>query len=74
MRLHRIVLFTLMLIVAFMAGQQFPRTVAAQERHRWEYKIVSGFHAIDEMNRLGDDSWEAVTLNASNRVLMRRPK
>jgi hypothetical protein len=45
---------------------------------KWEYQIVgSGFAGsgqVDKLNRLGEDVWEVVTLNASNRVLLRRAK
>ena len=69
----------ILLVGAFVAGQQYSRPVAAQNRPKWEYRIVSsGFvgtgHLVNEMNKLGEDGWEAVTLNASNRVLMRRSK
>jgi hypothetical protein len=74
----RIGLVSLMLVAAFVAGQQFPRTVGAQTRQKWEYQIVgSGFTGsgqVDRLNRLGEDGWEVVTLNASNRVLLRRAK
>ena len=70
----RIGLIALMLAGAFVAGQYFPRTVAAQSHPQWEYRIVGSFHTVDQMNKLGEDGWEAVTLNASNRVLMRRSK
>ena len=81
MKLHpfaRIGLVVLMLMAAFIAGQQYSRPVAAQSRQKWEYQIVgSGFAGsgqVDKLNKLGDDGWEVVTLNASNRVLLRRPK
>jgi len=77
MKLHAVVrigLGALMLVVAFVAGQYYPRPVAAQSRQKWEYKIVGSTHTVDQMNKLGEDGWEAVTLNASNRVLLRRSK
>jgi disulfide bond formation protein DsbB len=77
MKLHavvRIVLLALMLVVAFVAGQHSSRSVAAQSRPKWEYKIVGSIHTVDQINKLGEDGWEAVTLNASNRVLLRRSK
>ena len=74
----RIGLGALMLVGAFVAGQQYSRPVAAQTRQKWEYQIVgSGFAGsgqVDKINRLGDEGWEVVTLNASNRVLLRRAK
>jgi hypothetical protein len=74
----RIGLVSLMLAAAFIAGQQFPRTVGAQTRQKWEYQIIaSGFTGsgqVDKLNKLGDDGWEVVTLNASSRVLLRRAK
>jgi hypothetical protein len=63
-----------MLLVAFLAGQYFARPVAAQGHQKWEYKIVGSLHTVDQINKLGEDGWEAVTLNASNRVLLRRAK
>lgn len=81
MRVHpvvRIASFALLVAAAFIAGQQFPRSAAAQSRPKWEYQIVgSGFVGsgqVDKLNRLGEDGWEAITINASNRVLLRRPK
>ena len=76
--LVRISLVTLMLVGAFIAGQQSSSPVAAQSRQKWEYQIVgSGFAGsgqVDKLNKLGEDGWEVVTLNASNRVLLRRAK
>ena len=77
-RFIRIGSVALMLVAAFIAGQQFPRAVGAQTRQKWEYQIVgSGFagsRQVDRLNKLGEDGWEVVTLNASNRVLLRRAK
>jgi hypothetical protein len=70
----RMGLFALMLIGAFVAGQQFSRPVAAQSHQKWEYQIVGSVHTLAQINKLGEDGWEAVTLNASNRVLLRRSK
>lgn len=81
MKLHatvRIVLVAVMLLGAFLAGQHYSGGVAAQSRQKWEYQIVgSGFVGsgqVDKLNKLGEDGWEVVTLNASNRVLLRRAK
>jgi len=81
MKLHhavRIGLYALMLVAAFVAGQYASRSVAAQSRQKWEYQIVgSGFVGsgqVDRLNKLGEEGWEAITLNASNRVLLRRSK
>src|SRR5258708_16764831 len=41
---------------------------------KWEYRIVGSLHTVDQINKLGEEGWEAVTLNASNRVLLRRSK
>lgn len=81
MKLHssvRIGLVFLMLVGAFIAGQHYSRTVAAQNPQKWEYQIVgcgvgcSG--QVAEINELGEQGWEAVTLNASNRILLKRAK
>jgi hypothetical protein len=81
MRLHSIIrvgLVALMLLVSFMAGQQYSRPVAAQSRQKWEYTIIgSGFGGngqVEKLNKLGEEGWEVVTLNASNRILLRRAK
>jgi hypothetical protein len=74
----RIGLVSLMLVGAFIIGQHYPRTVAAQSHQKWEYQIVgcgvgcSG--QVDHINKLGDEGWEVVTLNASNRILLKRAK
>jgi hypothetical protein len=74
----RIGLVSLMFVGAFIAGQHYPRTAAAQSPQKWEYQIVgcgvgcSG--QVDKINKLGDQGWEVVTLNASNRVLLKRAK
>jgi hypothetical protein len=77
-RLVRIGLAALMLLAAFVAGQQYSRPVAAQSRQKWEYQIVgAGFGGngqVDKVNQLGEEGWEVVTLNASNRILLRRAK
>ena len=70
----RVVFGALMLVVAFVAGQHFARPVAAQSHQKWEYQIVGSMHTVDQINKLGEDGWEAITLNASNRVLLRRSK
>jgi hypothetical protein len=74
----RIGLVFLMLVGAFIAGQHNSRTAAAQTSQKWEYQIVgcgvgcSG--QVEQINKLGDQGWEVVTLNASNRVLLKRAK
>ncbi|MFI5095790.1 MAG: hypothetical protein ACHQIK_20375 [Candidatus Acidiferrales bacterium] len=81
MKLHSVVrigLLSLMLVGVFIVGQHYPRTAAAQSPQKWEYQIVgcsvgcSG--QIAQINKLGDEGWEVVTLNASNRVLLKRAK
>lgn len=81
MKLHamlRIGLVALTLVGTFIAGQHYSRTAAAQSPQKWEYRIVgcgagcSG--QVAEINKLGDEGWEALTLNASNRVLLKRAK
>lgn len=74
LQVARIVLVALALVVAFVAGQHSASTVSAQSHPKWEYKIVGSLHTVDQINKLGEDGWEAVTLNASNRVLLRRSK
>ena len=77
MKLHavvRIALVVLMLVIAFVAGQQTSRRVAAQSRQKWEYRIIGSMHTEREINKLGEEGWEAVTLNGSNHVLLRRSK
>ena len=74
----RIGLVSLMLVGTFIAGQRYSRTAAAQGPQKWEYQIVgcglgcSG--QVAQINKLGDEGWEAVTLNASNRILLKRAK
>jgi hypothetical protein len=74
----RIVLVSAMLLGAFIAGQHYSRTAAAQSTQKWEYQIVgcgvgcSG--QVPQINKLGDEGWEVVTLNASNRILLKRAK
>jgi hypothetical protein len=74
----RIALVSLMLVGAFIAGQHYSRTAAAQSPQKWEYQIVgcgvgcSG--QIAQINKLGNEGWEVVTLNASNRILLKRAK
>jgi hypothetical protein len=74
LRIVRIVLVALALVAAFVAGQHSTGSVGAQSRQKWEYKIVGSLHTVDQINALGEDGWEAVTLNASNHVLLRRSK
>jgi len=76
--LVRIGLVSLLLVGAIIAGQHYSRTAAAQSTQKWEYQIVgcgigcSG--QVAQINKLGDEGWEVVTLNASNRVLLKRAK
>ena len=81
MKLHSVVrigLVSLILVGTFIAGQHYPRTAAAQSPQKWEYEIVgcgvgcSG--QVAHINKLGDEGWEVVTLNSSNRILLRRAK
>ena len=74
----RIGLVSAMLVGAFVVGQHSSRTAAAQSSPKWEYQIVgcgvgcSG--QVTQINKLGDEGWEVVTLNASNRILLKRAK
>ena len=70
----RIVFVGLLLLASFLAGQRTSSPVSAQSRPKWEYQIVGSWHTVDQLNKLGEEGWEAVTLNASNRVLLRRSK
>jgi hypothetical protein len=84
LQIARIVTVVVMLIIAFVAGQQFARPVVAQStvpqsaaapsQQKWEYRIVGSLHTVDQINKLGEDGWEVVTLNASNRVLLKHAK
>lgn len=81
MKLHsavRIALVSAMLVGAFVAGQHYSRTAAAQSSQKWEYQIVGcglGCSSqVAQINKLGDEGWEVVTLNASNRILLKRAK
>jgi hypothetical protein len=68
-----------MLIAAFVAGQHSSTVVAAQSHSKWEYKIVPQTlvhpktNLTNEINQLGEDGWEAVSMNSTS-VLMRRSK
>jgi hypothetical protein len=52
--------------------------VVAQSRQKWEYEIVGstlgGNGQVEKLNKRGEEGWEVVTLNASNRILLRRVK
>ena len=76
--LVRIGLVSLLLVGAFIAGQHYSRTAAAQSTQKWEYQIVGcgiGCSSqVAQINKLGDEGWEVVMLNASNRVLLKRAK
>ena len=80
LKVARIAAVALMLIAAFIAGQHFTSPIVAAQssslpsQPKWEYRIVGSLHTVEQINKLGDEGWEAVTLNASNRVLLRRPK
>ena len=82
MKLHsalKMFLGALVLAATFITGQHFSPTVVAQSHQKWEYQIVgsNGFSnsgQIKKINELGEDGWEAVTLNAHDKVLLRRPK
>ena len=74
----RIGLVSLMLVGTFIAGQHYSPTAAAQGRQKWEYQII-GCSAgcsgqVAQINKLGDEGWEVVTLNASNRALLKRAR
>ena len=76
---HGLMNLALMLAGAFLAGQHYSCTATAQSAAKWEYKIVGcggpGCHGqVAEINKLADDGWEVVTLNASNRIFLKRAK
>jgi hypothetical protein len=77
-RTVQVVVTALILVFAYIAGQHSSTSAAAQSRQKWEYEIVgssfSGSGQVDKLNKLGEEGWEVVTLNASNRVLLRRAK
>ena len=74
----RIGLVSAMLVGAFIAVQRYSPTTAAQSPPKWEYQIVGcgvGCSSqVAQINKLGDEGWEVVTLNASNRILLKRAK
>ena len=81
MKLHsvlRIGLIFLMLVGAFIAGQHYSRTAAAQSPQKWEYQIVGcnlGCRGqVDQINKLADQGWEVVTVSATNRIILKRAK
>lgn len=74
LRVIRVALGAFLLVASFVAGQYYARPVAAQSHQKWEYRIVGSLHTLEQINKLGEEGWEAVTLNASNRVLLRRSK
>jgi hypothetical protein len=70
----RIILFTLALSGAFLAGQHSSTTATAQTRHQWEYQIVRDFHETEKLNELGADGWDAVAMSDRGVVLLRRER
>lgn len=81
MKLHsilRIGVIFLMLVGAFIAGQHYSRTAAAQNPQKWEYQIVGCSLAcsgqVDQINKLADQGWEVVTVSATNRIILKRAK
>jgi hypothetical protein len=85
MRLHwlvRVVLLTLMLLVAFGVGQRYSASTSAQPKQKWEYQVVKadqidrngvGPFEVKGLSKLGEDGWEAVGLNDSW-VLLKRSR
>ena len=70
----RVSVIALLLIAAFVAGQQSSSgSVTAQNRQKWEYQIVRA-KSIDRLNSLGEDGWEAVSLTDNNQVFLKRAK
>ena len=82
MRLHplvRIGSVAVLVAAAFLVGQQYPRTASAQSPQKWEYQVVgSGFigsrSEVEKLNQLGEAGWEAINMNAHEKVLLKRAK
>jgi len=70
----KVLFIAFLLFLAFVAGQQSSRSVAAQSRPRWEYQIIRARNPIDEMNKLGEEGWEAVNITNNSFVLLKRSK
>jgi len=74
----RIDLVSAMLVVAFHRRATLFAHRGCPKHPKWEYQIVgcgvgcSG--QVAHINKLGDEDWEVVTLNASNRILLKRAK
>ena len=85
MRSHwlvRVVLSTLMILGAFVIGQRYSASTSAQARQKWEYQVVkadrierngAAAFEIKGLSKLGEDGWEAVSINDSW-VLLKRSK
>ena len=84
MNLHwfaRVVLLAVMLLGAFGFGH-YSTSVSAQGRPKWEYRVVkldriqpnaAGTFEVKGLSGLGEDGWEAVSINDSW-VLLKRSK
>ena len=81
-RLARVILLTLTFLGAFIVGQRYSPSTAAQVRQKWEYQVVkadrierSGTASLEVkgLSKLGEDGWEAVGISDSW-VLLKRTK
>ena len=63
-----------MMVGAFVAGQHYSRIATAQSPQKFVACRAGCSGQVGEINKLGDEGWEVVTLNASNRVLLERAK
>jgi hypothetical protein len=71
-----------LLLAAFGAGHRYSVSASAQAKQKWEYQIVkldrieritTGTFEVKGLSNLGDDGWEAVSINDSW-ILLKRNK
>ena len=81
-RFVRTVSLAALLLAAFGVGHWYSVSASAQAKQKWEYQIVkldridhstTGTFEVKGLNHLGDDGWEAVSVNDSW-ILLRRNK
>src|SRR6476661_5054929 len=70
----RVLLLTLMLLVAFGIGERYSASSLAQSRQKWEYQVVKADRIdrdggntsqIRGLKELGEEGWEAAGMNDS---------